>query len=67
MAGISEGVVLRGLLSDTQYQLTVTAIYSGDKKFRSRIITFRTLGDTDGSGELSTFEKFSIYFQPHFK
>jgi hypothetical protein len=51
VAGISEGVVLGGLLPDTQYQLTVSAIYGGNKKFRSRVITFRTLGETDGSGE----------------
>lgn len=51
VAGISEGVVLRSLRPDTQYQLTVSAIYSGNKKFRSRVITFRTLGETDGLGE----------------
>lgn len=51
MAGISEGVVLGGLLPDTQYQLTVSAIYGDNKKFRSRVIIFRTLGETDGSGE----------------
>ena len=51
VAGISEGVVLGGLLSDTQYQLTVSAIYAGSKKYRSRVITFRTLGEGDGSGE----------------
>lgn len=48
MAGISEAVVLGGLASDTQYQLTVSAIYGGNKKFRSRAIIFRTLTDVSG-------------------
>lgn len=49
VAGISEAVVLGGLRPDTQYQLTVSAIYGGNRKYRSRAIIFRTL--TDGSGE----------------
>lgn len=48
VAGISEAVVLGGLASDTQYQLTVSAIYGGNKKFRSRAIIFRTLSDVSG-------------------
>lgn len=43
VAGNSEAVTLYGLTPDTQYQLTVTAVFSG-KKFRSRPIVFRTLG-----------------------
>lgn len=43
VAGNSEAVTLLGLSPDTQYQLTVTAVFSG-KKFRSRPIVFRTLG-----------------------
>lgn len=46
VSGNSEAVVLRGLLSDTQYQVTVTAIWSG-KKYRSRPIQFRTLGELE--------------------
>ncbi|XP_037041291.1 uncharacterized protein LOC119078008 isoform X1 [Bradysia coprophila] len=42
VAGNSEAVTLIGLTPDTQYQLTVTAVFSG-KKFRSRPIVFRTL------------------------
>lgn len=43
VAGNSEAVTLTGLTPDTQYQLTVTAVWNG-KKFRSRPIVFRTLG-----------------------
>lgn len=43
VAGNSEAVVLGGLIPDTQYQLTVAAIWSG-RKYRSRAIVFRTLG-----------------------
>ncbi|XP_031618151.1 uncharacterized protein LOC116337609 [Contarinia nasturtii] len=42
VAGNSEAVTLYGLSPDTQYQLTVTAVWSG-KKYRSRPIVFRTL------------------------
>lgn len=59
MGGNSEAVLLDRLLPGTQYQLTVSAIYGGDKKFRSRVITFRTLDAPGSLGELSTFEKFS--------
>lgn len=44
VAGNSEAVTLYGLSPDTQYQLTVTAVWSG-KKYRSRPIVFRTLGE----------------------
>lgn len=47
VAGKSEAVVLGGLVPDTQYQLTVTAIF-GDRKYRSRAIVFRTLGEMEG-------------------
>lgn len=43
MAGNSEAVTLFGLSPDTQYQLTVTAVWTG-RKYRSRPIVFRTLG-----------------------
>lgn len=46
VAGNSEAVTLLGLTPDTQYQLTVTAVFSG-KKFRSRPIVFRTLGELE--------------------
>ncbi|XP_055701970.1 uncharacterized protein LOC129801196 isoform X2 [Phlebotomus papatasi] len=42
VAGNSEAVTLINLLPDTQYQLTVAALFNG-KKFRSRPIVFRTL------------------------
>jgi hypothetical protein len=47
VAGNSEAVILGGLLPDTQYQLTVTATWSG-RKYRSRTIVFRTLGEMEG-------------------
>lgn len=43
VAGNSEAVTLSGLKADTQYQLTVAAVWGG-KKYRSRPIVFRTLG-----------------------
>ncbi|CAG9125496.1 unnamed protein product [Plutella xylostella] len=43
VAGNSDAVVLSGLEADTQYQVTVAALWSG-RKFRSRPIVFRTLG-----------------------
>lgn len=43
VAGNSEAVTLFGLSPDTQYQLTVTAVWNG-RKYRSRPIVFRTLG-----------------------
>ncbi|XP_046678618.1 uncharacterized protein LOC124366264 isoform X2 [Homalodisca vitripennis] len=42
VAGNSDSVTLSGLLADTQYQITVTAVRDG-KKFKSRPIVFRTL------------------------
>lgn len=44
VAGNSEAVTLSGLKADTQYQLTVAAVWQG-KKYRSRPIVFRTLGE----------------------
>ncbi|KAG5678141.1 hypothetical protein PVAND_007838 [Polypedilum vanderplanki] len=52
VAGNSEAVVLGGLIPDTQYQLTVAAIWSG-KKYRSRAIIFRTLGESEESPRTS--------------
>lgn len=43
VAGNSDAVTLSNLYPDTQYQLTVSAVWSG-KKYRSRPIVFRTLG-----------------------
>lgn len=43
VAGNSEAVTLFNLSPDTQYQLTVTSVWSG-RKYRSRPIVFRTLG-----------------------
>lgn len=45
--GNSEAVILGGLIPDTQYQLTVAAIWS-ERKYRSRVIEFRTLGELEG-------------------
>uniref|UniRef100_A0A182QJQ1 Fibronectin type-III domain-containing protein n=1 Tax=Anopheles farauti TaxID=69004 RepID=A0A182QJQ1_9DIPT len=42
VAGNREAVTLGGLTPDTQYQLTVAAVWNG-KKYRSRPIVFRTL------------------------
>ncbi|KAJ8920024.1 hypothetical protein NQ315_011674 [Exocentrus adspersus] len=42
VAGNSDAVTLSGLKADTQYQLTVAAVWAG-KKYRSRPIVFRTL------------------------
>lgn len=47
VAGNSEAVTLRNLSPDTQYQVTVSAIWGG-KKYRSRPIVFRTLSETEG-------------------
>lgn len=47
VAGNSEAVVLGALIPDTEYQLTVTAIWS-TRKYRSRAIKFRTLGEMEG-------------------
>ncbi|KAG5899084.1 hypothetical protein JTB14_028254 [Gonioctena quinquepunctata] len=44
VAGNSDAVTLSGLKADTQYQVTVAAVWAG-KKYRSRPIVFRTLGD----------------------
>lgn len=44
VAGNSEAVTLYNLNPDTQYQLTVAAVW-GNKKFRSSPIVFRTLGN----------------------
>lgn len=43
VAGNSDAVTLSGLKADTQYQVTVAAVWAG-KKYRSRPIVFRTLG-----------------------
>lgn len=43
VAGNSDAVTLSNLYPDTQYHLTVSAVWSG-KKYRSRPIVFRTLG-----------------------
>lgn len=43
VAGNRDAVTLGGLTPDTQYQLTVAAVWNG-KKYRSRPIVFRTLG-----------------------
>ncbi|CAG9819204.1 unnamed protein product [Phaedon cochleariae] len=42
VAGNSDAVTLSGLKADTQYQVTVAAVWAG-KKYRSRPIVFRTL------------------------
>ncbi|GJQ71444.1 hypothetical protein Trydic_g11169 [Trypoxylus dichotomus] len=42
VAGNSEAVTLTGLKADTQYQLSVIAIWNG-KRYRSRPIVFRTM------------------------
>lgn len=42
VAGNQEAITLAGLSPDTQYQLTVAAVWKG-KKYRSRPIVFRTL------------------------
>ncbi|XP_015839222.1 uncharacterized protein LOC664106 isoform X8 [Tribolium castaneum] len=42
VAGNSDAVTLSGLKADTQYQLTVTAVWAR-KRYRSRPIVFRTL------------------------
>ncbi|CAH0555944.1 unnamed protein product [Brassicogethes aeneus] len=42
VAGNSDAVTLSGLKPDTQYQVTVAAVWAG-KKYRSRPIVFRTL------------------------
>ncbi|XP_052860550.1 uncharacterized protein LOC128267701 [Anopheles cruzii] len=42
VAGNRDAVILGGLTPDTQYQLTVAAVWNG-KKYRSRPIVFRTL------------------------
>lgn len=43
VAGNSEAVTLNGLKADTQYQVTVAAVFNRIK-YRSRPIVFRTLG-----------------------
>lgn len=43
VAGNSDAVILSGLEADTQYQVTVAALWGGHK-YRSRPIVFRTLG-----------------------
>lgn len=58
VSGKSEAVVLRGLISDTQYQVTVTAIWSG-RKYRSRPIQFRTLGEIDDETRMQKRDRFN--------
>lgn len=53
VAGNSEAVTLTGLKADTQYQLSVIAIWNG-KRYRSRPIVFRTMGKY-------IFDKFYLY------
>lgn len=48
VAGSSDAITLDGLFPDTQYMLTVSAIWSTGRKYRSRAIVFRTLGDSEG-------------------
>lgn len=50
VAGNREAVTLGGLSPDTQYQLTVAAVWNG-KKYRSRPIVFRTLGKEFSNSE----------------
>lgn len=50
VAGNSEAVTLSGLKADTQYQVTVAAVWAG-KKYRSRPIVFRTLGTSITNGK----------------
>lgn len=43
-------MTLGGLIPSTTYTLTVAAIWSG-RKYRSRAIIFRTLGEMEGNLE----------------
>lgn len=52
MAAINEALVLGGLIPDTQYQVTVAAIWDGIKHL-SRPIVFRTLEDIEGEIKIS--------------
>ncbi|GBP84208.1 hypothetical protein EVAR_51050_1 [Eumeta japonica] len=49
VAGNSDAVILSGLEADTQYQVTVAALWGGHK-YRSRPIVFRTL-DTESQSQ----------------
>lgn len=60
VAGNSDAVILTGLEADTQYQVTVAALWGGHK-YRSRPIVFRTLGKSNMT------EKISIYTENTFK
>ncbi|KAL7046461.1 hypothetical protein ACKWTF_002577 [Chironomus riparius] len=64
VAGNSEAVVLGGLIPDTQYQLVVAAIWSG-RKYRSRAIIFRTLGETEESPRTSPQQDFPMDGPPN--
>lgn len=43
VAGHSQAVVLGNLLANTEYTLTVSAVYNG-RKHKSRPIAFKTMG-----------------------
>lgn len=60
VAGNSEAVTLSGLRADTQYQLVVTAVRAG-KKYRSRPIVFRTLGESSVSFHLFILFSFHLF------
>lgn len=53
VAGHSQAVVLGNLLPDTQYQLTVAAVYNG-RKYKSRPIVFKTMGEFTSSSSSSS-------------
>lgn len=58
VAGNSDAVTLTGLKADTQYQLTVAAVWQG-RKYKSRPIVFRTLGESKMTKYRS---KYHIFF-----
>lgn len=64
VAGNSQAVVLGNLVPDTQYQLTVAAIFNG-RRVKSRPVVFRTMGKVVGSRILAglTFS-FSLELLP---
>ncbi|CAO1313906.1 unnamed protein product [Diamesa hyperborea] len=59
VAAINEAVVLGGLIPDTQYQVTVAAIWDG-RKHLSRPIVFRTLGEIEESPRTSPQQDLSL-------
>ena len=62
VAGNSDAVNLEKLFPGTQYMLTVSAVWSG-RKYRSRAIIFRTMGDIEGV----LFQVFSLIFKEFIK